>query len=77
MHVLLCPDCTYLVLQGLLEYVPVQEEEGCQRLILCRYGDALIAREVREEGLHLGLPQHLRMLLSVKQDVPLDPMHIG
>jgi len=55
----------------------MQEEQGAERLILCRGTDPAAHGEVGEKLDDLGRPHLRRMPLAVKEDVSTRPADVG
>ncbi len=60
-----------------VQHVPVQEEQGAERLGLGGGADALGGREMREEGVDLGLRHLGRVAEPVMPDVAPHPAAVG
>lgn len=61
----------------LFQYFLVQEQDSAQCLILGGSGDVALHGQVGQELLDLRFAHFLGVALAVKQDVALDPVHVG
>jgi hypothetical protein len=60
-----------------LQDLAVEKQQGIEGLVLSRGRDVFIDGEVRKKGAYCVGIQFARMSLTVKKDVPLDPIAIG
>jgi hypothetical protein len=63
--------------EGAVEDLAVEEEEGAEGLVLGGGGDVVIDGEVGEEGLDLGGAHIGGVFFAVKEDEAYDPVDVG
>jgi hypothetical protein len=64
-------------IQLFVQHLPVEEEQGRQRLVRRGGGHVAIHRQVRQEGLDLRCAHLVGMALAMKEDEPPDPVDIS
>ena len=63
--------------KSFFQYLPVEEYDGVQRLVLSQGGHLALHGQMGQKRLHLGRTHLCRMPLPVEQDEPSDPIDVG
>ena len=63
--------------QRQFEYLPIEEEQGAERLVLRGGSNAFLYGQVGEESLDLGSAQVFGITFAVEQKVAFDPLDVG